>query len=171
EPTHLCGTSPRYSPGGNYEAALSSPLRSASCPSPFIPISHGTPAKGALEEMSLRMQARVPVSSMRSDIFLAGPDGPGRQSAGAPTAAGGKRNPGRHHPPSFSVGTVAVFAGSGRLPSADTRPCRTRASAHPSAANPETGSRCRPLDLQTPREGLRTPAADAPRNPLTRVSD
>src|SRR5438552_17321042 len=121
--------------------------------------------------MSLRRQARVPVSSMRSGTFPVAQDGPERQIAGEPTAAGEKRNPNTHLLASFYVGTVGAFAGNGRLPSADTRPCRTRASGYSSMGNPETCSHCRPLDLRIPRGGPRKPAADAPRNRLTRISD
>src|SRR5580704_4912926 len=106
-------------------------------PSPFTRISHGTPARDALEEMSLRTQARVPVSSMKSGSFLAEPDGPEWQADGVPTAAAEKRNPRTYRLPPFSVGKVEAFAGSGQSPSGDTTPCRTRASAHSSAGNPE----------------------------------
>src|SRR5208337_1654804 len=127
----------------------------------FVQTYRGARAINAPEEMPLRMQARVPVSSRRTGTFLAGPDGPARPNAAAPTVAGEKRNPGKHRPVSAGAGRVVAFRGSSRSPFAGARQRHTPASGFPSEENQGNWWHCRPSGWRTPREVLRMPAAVA----------
>src|SRR5579884_1489679 len=108
------------------------------CIIPLLQICHGAPTTGAPEEMSLRTQARVPVSSMTSGIFLAVPDGQEEPSAVAPREAEVKRNPSMLRPVSADAGRVVVFHEFGRSPSVGTKQYRSLASGGPLVENRQT---------------------------------